>query len=327
MARRRRGRQRRSCRDDAGRARADHCRAHRGADRRARSPRRPRAPAAAPQGLHPEGRSSAATRSTCGPANTKMAGSARSSSTCTRKARPSAALMNNFAIAISIGLQYGVPLEEFVEAYTFTRFEPSGLVEGNDAIKMSTSVLDYIFRELAISYLGRNDLAHVEQADLRPDGVGRGEVEGELPSLRHQCRRSGGRRGQPHRQRRLRAQQPLRLEWPDGRQCRDRQRRRSRPAPCPHELTDGPAVASAHIAKAAVVGVALGEASFRPRVSPSRRSSRASKGMPVRNAATSPWSATGRASNARPAAAPPAAVEHAWRAYPRTPGASRLGTS
>ena len=82
--------------------------------------------------------------------------------------------MNNFAIAISIGLQYGVPLEEFVEAYTFTRFEPSGMVEGNDAIKMSTSVLDYIFRELAISYLGRNDLAHVEQADLRPDGVGRG---------------------------------------------------------------------------------------------------------------------------------------------------------
>src|SRR3546814_6815593 len=59
-------------------------------------------------------------------------------------------LMNNFAIAISIGLQYGVPLEEYVEAYTFTRFEPSGMVDGNDAIKMATSVLDYIFRELAI---------------------------------------------------------------------------------------------------------------------------------------------------------------------------------
>ena len=68
-------------------------------------------------------------------------------------------LMNNFAIAISIGLQYGVPLEEFVEAFTFTRFEPSGLVTGNDTIKMSTSVLDYIFREVAISYLGRRDLA------------------------------------------------------------------------------------------------------------------------------------------------------------------------
>jgi ribonucleoside-diphosphate reductase alpha chain len=86
-------------------------------------------------------------------------------------------LMNNFAIAISIGLQYGVPLEEFVEAYTFTRFEPSGMVEGNDTIKMASSVLDYIFRELAISYLGRNDLAHVEPADLAPDTVGRGVRE------------------------------------------------------------------------------------------------------------------------------------------------------
>jgi len=83
-------------------------------------------------------------------------------------------LMNNFAIAISIGLQYGVPLDEFVDAFCFTRFEPSGIVEGNDAIKMSTSVLDYIFRELAVSYLGRNDLAHVEPADLQTDGLGRG---------------------------------------------------------------------------------------------------------------------------------------------------------
>jgi ribonucleoside-diphosphate reductase alpha chain len=90
-------------------------------------------------------------------------------------------LMNNFAISISIGLQYGVPLEEFVEAFTFTRFEPSGMVEGNDAIKMSTSVLDYIFRELAISYLGRNDLAHVQPADLLPDATGTGATEGELP--------------------------------------------------------------------------------------------------------------------------------------------------
>ncbi|MGH6888699.1 MAG: vitamin B12-dependent ribonucleotide reductase [Rhizomicrobium sp.] len=73
-------------------------------------------------------------------------------------------LMNNFAIAISIGLQYGVPLEEFVEAFTFTRFEPAGLVIGNDSIKNATSVLDYIFRELAVSYLGRNDLAHIPPA-------------------------------------------------------------------------------------------------------------------------------------------------------------------
>ena len=90
-------------------------------------------------------------------------------------------LMNNFAIAISIGLQYGVPLEEFVEAFTFTRFEPSGMVEGNDAIKMATSIVDYLFRELAISYLGRNDLAHVQPADLMPDTVGKGSVESNLP--------------------------------------------------------------------------------------------------------------------------------------------------
>jgi ribonucleoside-diphosphate reductase alpha chain len=90
-------------------------------------------------------------------------------------------LMNNFAIAISIGLQYGVPLEEFVEAFTFTRFEPSGIVAGNDTIKMATSLLDYIFRELAISYLGRNDLAHVQPADLTPDTLGKGVGESNLP--------------------------------------------------------------------------------------------------------------------------------------------------
>jgi ribonucleoside-diphosphate reductase alpha chain len=90
-------------------------------------------------------------------------------------------LMNNFAIAVSIGLQYGVPLEEFVDAYTFTRFEPSGPVEGNDAVKMASSVLDYIFRELAISYLGRYDLAHVEIDDLEPDTMGRGQSDEGLP--------------------------------------------------------------------------------------------------------------------------------------------------
>jgi ribonucleoside-diphosphate reductase alpha chain len=89
-------------------------------------------------------------------------------------------LMNNFAIAISIGLQYGVPLEEFVEAFTFTRFEPSGMVEGNDAIKMATSILDYVFRELAVSYLDRTDLAHVQPSDVLPDSMGRGATEGAL---------------------------------------------------------------------------------------------------------------------------------------------------
>ena len=81
-------------------------------------------------------------------------------------------LMHNFAMAISIGLQYGVPLEEFVEAFTFTRFEPSGMVEGNDTVKMATSILDYIFRELAITYLGRHDLAHVQPKELTPDTIG-----------------------------------------------------------------------------------------------------------------------------------------------------------
>jgi ribonucleoside-diphosphate reductase alpha chain len=81
-------------------------------------------------------------------------------------------LMNNFAIAISIGLQYGVPLEEFVEAFTFTRFEPAGPVEGNDSIRMATSILDYIFRELAVSYLGRYDLAHTQPDDITTAGIG-----------------------------------------------------------------------------------------------------------------------------------------------------------
>jgi len=85
-------------------------------------------------------------------------------------------LMNNFAIAISIGLQYGVPLEEFVDAFTFTRFEPAGPVQGNDSIKNATSVLDYIFRELAVSYLGRNDLAHVPPT--HDEDLGGGVAEG-----------------------------------------------------------------------------------------------------------------------------------------------------
>lgn len=81
-------------------------------------------------------------------------------------------LMNCFAIAISLGLQYGVPLEEFVEAFVFTRFEPNGSVAGHDNIKMSTSVIDYIFRELAMSYLGRNELVQVKPEDLRNDTIG-----------------------------------------------------------------------------------------------------------------------------------------------------------
>jgi ribonucleoside-diphosphate reductase alpha chain len=88
------------------------------------------------------------------------------------------AMMNNFAIAVSVGLQYGVPLEEFVDAFTFTRFEPAGLVQGNDSIKNATSILDYIFRELAISYLDRTDLAHVKPEGTSFDTLGGGEAEG-----------------------------------------------------------------------------------------------------------------------------------------------------
>ncbi len=75
-------------------------------------------------------------------------------------------LLNCFAISVSLGLQHGVPLEEFIDAFVFTKFDPSGIVTGNEKIKMATSVIDYIFRELAVSYLGRYDLAHVEPTEL-----------------------------------------------------------------------------------------------------------------------------------------------------------------
>jgi ribonucleoside-diphosphate reductase alpha chain len=88
------------------------------------------------------------------------------------------AMMNNFAIAVSVGLQYGVPLEEFVDAFTFTKFEPAGMVQGNDSIKNATSILDYVFRELAVSYLDRTDLAHVKPEGPAFDDIGRGEEEG-----------------------------------------------------------------------------------------------------------------------------------------------------
>ncbi len=82
-------------------------------------------------------------------------------------------LMNNFAIAISIGLQYGVPLDEFVDAFVFTRFEPAGAVTGNDTVRSATSILDYIFRELGVSYLDRHDLASSDAAQVDTDGLGR----------------------------------------------------------------------------------------------------------------------------------------------------------
>jgi len=80
-------------------------------------------------------------------------------------------LMNSFAIAVSLGLQHGVPLQEFVDAFVFSRFEPNGMVQGHDSVKLCTSVIDYVFRDLAINYLGRTDLGQVEPEDLRSDTV------------------------------------------------------------------------------------------------------------------------------------------------------------
>ena len=95
-------------------------------------------------------------------------------------------LLNNFAIAVSLGLQYGVPLDEYVDAFTFTRFEPSGPVQGNDSIKYATSILDYVFRELAVSYLERFDLAHVDPTGEGFDALGKGVEEGQpAPDTRY----------------------------------------------------------------------------------------------------------------------------------------------
>src|SRR5260370_37763937 len=87
-------------------------------------------------------------------------------------------IINNFAIAVSLGLQYGVPLDEYVDAFTFTRFEPSGPVQGNASIKYAPSILDYVFRELAVSYLERFDLAHVDPTEGGFDALGKGVEEG-----------------------------------------------------------------------------------------------------------------------------------------------------
>ncbi len=94
-------------------------------------------------------------------------------------------LLNNFAIAVSLGLQYGVPLDEYVDAFTFTRFEPSGPVQGNDSIKYATSILDYVFRELAVSYLERFDLAHVDPSGEGFDALGKGVEEGKPTETRY----------------------------------------------------------------------------------------------------------------------------------------------
>ena len=144
--------------------------------------------------------------------------------------------MNNFAIAISLGLQYGVPLEEYVDAFTFTRFEPAGLVQGNDTIKNATSILDYIFRELAVSYLGRNDLAHVDLSEIANTGLGsseRGAGGGSAPPPAAKFLSRGLLRGQESRVLALRSHQQRGGGRADGAsrarspRCSRRWRRRS----------------------------------------------------------------------------------------------------
>jgi ribonucleoside-diphosphate reductase alpha chain len=108
------------------------------------------------------------------------------------------ALMDSFSIAVSVGLQYGVPLEEYVDAFTFTKFEPAGMVIGNEAIKNATSILDYIFRELAVSYLGRNDLAHANPEDFASTTVGGGVGDGPRPSAAESVVSRGLVRGKMH---------------------------------------------------------------------------------------------------------------------------------
>jgi ribonucleoside-diphosphate reductase alpha chain len=104
-------------------------------------------------------------------------------------------LLNSFAITVSLGLQYGVPLEEYVDAFTFSRFEPNGMVQGHDYVKMATSVIDYIFRDLAISYLKRTDLGQVKPEDLLATGT-KGDSEGSETKHRHSEKHSAGFR--PH---------------------------------------------------------------------------------------------------------------------------------
>jgi len=106
-------------------------------------------------------------------------------------------LMNNFAIAISIGLQYGVPLDEFVEAFVFTRFEPAGPVIGNDSIRSATSILDYVFRELGVSYLDRKDLSNLDPDEYHADGLGRGLGDSGEPQPATRFISKGFARGAP----------------------------------------------------------------------------------------------------------------------------------
>src|SRR5208337_2402149 len=175
-------------------------------------------------------------------------------------------LMNNFAIAVSLGLQYGVPLEEYVDAFTFTRFEPAGLVRGNDRIKNATSILDYIFRDLAVSYLGRDDLAHVPRAPDAADVSGHQDLSADAAV----------------------SAKPMTLASPGSAEAKDH------PS---HEATASSSVTPDVAAKASVAVTSAGEKARR------REDARlqATQATPAPSAATSLWRAMEPASNARPA--------------------------
>ena len=215
-------------------------------------------------------------------------------------------LINNFAIAVSLGLQYGVPLDEYVDAFTFTRFEPSGPVQGNDSIKYATSILDYVFRELAVSYLERFDLAHVDPSEAR---------------LR--CARQGRRGRQARGRRRDYVSKGLTRSRTDKLEVMRAARRRARILPSQRggrraaagwrptspRCLAGRAPSRRHAALKAEPeqklspaqrssnSRAAADAAHAKRAPPRRRSApkprpRATRAKPAANAATSPWCAT-----------------------------------
>ena len=207
-------------------------------------------------------------------------------------------LINNFAIAISLGLQYGVPLEEYVDAFTFTRFEPPGPVQGNDSIKYATSILDYIFRELAVSYLSRFDLAHVDPSEASSTRSARAwRKAGRRPprsylsqgpdALAHRQARGGERQLRPAAAARPLAAAVARRA---GRVQRHRAQRRRR------DRAQGRARSQA-LARAGAGNLQLGRRQDptprrRPPRSAPKPRPRATRAKPAANAATSRWCAT-----------------------------------
>ncbi len=191
------------------------------------------------------------------------------------------AMMNNFAIAISLGLQYGVPLEEYVEAFTFTRFEPAGFVQGNERIKSATSILDYVFRELAVSYLGRNDLAHVDPSESGPTTIGQGEAQSKAPGalLRLVLHLEG--------------LHPRHLRPPDAHLRRRRPRGRRRLTMGATALKEEPE----HVGEAEIAKLGFAAPSAAQVTTADRRAEAKMKGYvgeAARNARTSRWCGTGR---------------------------------